>query len=144
MNKPATTGASTAGQSPAGDVARTDHRAEQKVEDLMGSIADSAARYRREEADRRKRLREMEEAEADILVGRSGEQVPVTTYVDSHYWTCQVCGWLGKGHHSTLEAMASARLHFQAEHPERDQAKVVAKDIWPANVREADNEVNRT
>lgn len=104
-------------------------RAEERVEDLMGAIADSAARYRRDEANKRKRLREIEEAEADILVGETGEQRPVTTWVPDFYWTCQECGWLGKGHDSVLQAMNAARLHIKAEHPEMDEAKVVRKDV---------------
>lgn len=56
--------------------------------------------------------------EPQLIIGKSSQQVRVTTYVDGFYWSCEVCGWLGKDLLSIEAAQAEGGRHVCQEHPE--------------------------
>lgn len=60
----------------------------------------------------------METSEPKLIIGKSAEQVPVTIYRDAYYWTCEVCGWLGKGLSTIGAAQQEGGRHVVQEHPE--------------------------
>ena len=60
----------------------------------------------------------MAEQHPSVVIGLAAEQVPVVTYKDAYYWTCEVCGWLGTGLLSIVAAQQEAGRHVNDRHPE--------------------------
>ena len=69
-----------------------------------------------------------EAQEPDLTVGVGRHQRAVVRYVDDHFWRCEVCGWLGQGLDSIVQAMREGKRHFEEMHPQ-EVVNVERKDL---------------
>lgn len=64
----------------------------------------------------------------DVIVGLQRERLPVVTYVDAYYWSCQECGWLGTGLFSIDAAQHEAGDHYRSSHA-NSEVYIFRKDV---------------